>query len=152
FAELAERCGWATWEHPDQGPDLCCGLAGRAYGLIALHQVTGDAAWLARARELAGRAATELEERPVGDGLYRGTRGVAVLAAEIDRPEIAAMPVFASEGWPRVAPRVALTDTPMDTPRVARPGGAVDFAGEPGSTRAKWQRSNPRSASPGGIG
>ena len=36
--------------------DLCCGLAGRAYALLALHRASGADIWLREARTLAVRA------------------------------------------------------------------------------------------------
>jgi serine/threonine-protein kinase len=99
FLELAERSAWAAWEQKTPSADLCCGLGGQAYGLLALYQATGSGAWLSRARELAGDAAIGIRERSlVRDSLYRGEPGIAVLAAEMDRPELAAMPLFAPEG------------------------------------------------------
>jgi hypothetical protein len=119
YAALAESAAWNAWESAD-GTDgtggtggtgamgsLCCGLAGRAYALLNFHRQAGaigelaGAAWLARARALAERAATDLSwaaESP--DSLYRGELGLAVLAADLARPEGAALPFFADEGWP----------------------------------------------------
>ena len=31
--------------------------------------------------------------------LYRGRVGLGVIAAEVERPELAAMPLFEDEGW-----------------------------------------------------
>ena len=96
--ELAEGAAWHAWETPAGGADLCCGLAGRAYALLAHHRATGEASWQARARLLAARAFQEpATER--AHSLYRGTLGVAVLAAELETPEEASMPFFGEEGW-----------------------------------------------------
>ncbi|HKV13095.1 MAG TPA: lanthionine synthetase LanC family protein [Thermoanaerobaculia bacterium] len=100
FADLALGAAWNTWEAPDGGGSLCCGLGGRAYALLNLHRHGGGPEWLERARELANRAAVDIvqgSERE--DSLYKGTVGVALLAAEIARPEAAAMPFFEEEGW-----------------------------------------------------
>lgn len=100
FAELALGAAWNTWEAPDGGGSLCCGLGGRAYALLNLYRHGGGSEWLERARELANRAAADIvqgSERE--DSLYKGTVGVALLAAEIARPETAAMPFFEEEGW-----------------------------------------------------
>jgi serine/threonine-protein kinase len=98
---LAEGAAWNAWEAPDGGNgSLCCGLAGRAYALLNLYRQGGGAEWLERARELADRAAVAIErssEPP--HSLYRGALGVAVLAADLARPEEAAMPFFEEEGW-----------------------------------------------------
>ena len=81
---------------------LCCGLAGRAYSLLALHRETDDSLWLDGAWALAGRAvrssAAEDERRL---SLYKGKLGVGVLLADLSAPERAAMPFFVSEGWPQ---------------------------------------------------
>lgn len=98
--QLAEGAAWNAWEAPDANGSLCCGLAGRAYALLHLHKHGGGEEWLARARELAGRAALAIErtaEAP--DSLYKGAVGVAALAADLARPEEAVFPFFEEEGW-----------------------------------------------------
>jgi serine/threonine-protein kinase len=109
-AALAQGAAWDAWKSADgtdgtDGTDangsLCCGLAGRSYALLNLYSHTGDSSWLARARALAERAADDLAwaaESP--DSLFRGELGLAVLAADLARPEGAALPFFADEGWP----------------------------------------------------
>ena len=102
FDDLADRAAWTAYEWaPDATGDLCCGLAGRAYALLCRYKETGERLWLARARALADRAAVrppmEVHRR---DSLYHGEVGIAVLAAELQCPEFASMPVFESEGWP----------------------------------------------------
>jgi hypothetical protein len=105
FLELARLSAWHAWEDREPGFSLCCSLAGRAYGLLNLYRHTGDQAWLARARTLGVRAASEvlMEGRapwyPLS--LYKGDLGVAVLAADLEHPEFACMPLFEEEGWPR---------------------------------------------------
>ena len=101
YAALALGAAWNAWESPDRNGSLCCGLTGRAYALLHLHRHGGGAVWLARARQLAERAAADLRwaaESP--DSLYKGEVGLAVLAADLARPEGAAMPFFGDEGWP----------------------------------------------------
>jgi serine/threonine-protein kinase len=100
YTALAEAAAWNAWESPAGGGSLCCGLAGRAYALLNLHRHGGGREWLARARDLANRAALEIErssERE--DSLYKGRIGVALLAADLARPETAVMPFFEDEGW-----------------------------------------------------
>ncbi|MEP7325486.1 MAG: lanthionine synthetase LanC family protein [Gemmatimonadota bacterium] len=109
FLRLAEGAGWSSWEAASPLPDLCCGLAGRAYGLLNLYRHTGDQEWLERARVLAERAARSFAsrrstlERPLG--LYKGMAGIAVLAADLVHPERSALPFFEAEGWPESAGR-----------------------------------------------
>ncbi|HYO15932.1 MAG TPA: lanthionine synthetase LanC family protein [Thermoanaerobaculia bacterium] len=100
FWQLAEGAAWNAWEAPDGGGTLCCGLAGRAYALLHLNRHGGGPEWLARARDLADRAARAVErDAEAPDSLYKGRIGVAVLAADLARPEGAAMPFFEEEGW-----------------------------------------------------
>ncbi|HEX2086227.1 MAG TPA: lanthionine synthetase LanC family protein [Solirubrobacteraceae bacterium] len=99
FAQLAERAAWTAYEGgPDVCGDLCCGLAGRAYALLGLHRHSGEAAWLARARLLGARAATEVATHSLRrDSLYKGEVGVALLTAELADSEPPGMPLFAPE-------------------------------------------------------
>jgi serine/threonine-protein kinase len=109
WAALADGAAWHAWEAPSLtlggGADLCCGLAGRAYALLEHHRRHPDRPrWLERARELALRATAEVRaghnaER-LRDSLYKGELGVALLIADLERPEAAAMPFFGEEGWP----------------------------------------------------
>lgn len=101
FLNLARSAAWNVWEQPQQVDNLCCGLAGRSYALINLFKFTGEPAWLERARVLAESAAAA---DPTPDmpaySLYKGKVGVAVLAADLEQVEGAAMPFFGEEGWP----------------------------------------------------
>jgi serine/threonine-protein kinase len=100
FAWLARQAAWCACESAAAGGDLCCGFAGRAYSLLRLYQHTGEAHWLARARLLADRAAISIRSASLRrDSLYKGDIGVALLAAELETPERACMPLFASERW-----------------------------------------------------
>lgn len=105
FGALAQDAAWNAWEADDQIGQLCCGRGGRAYALLALHRHTGDAAWLHRARVLASRAAAQItpaESEGRVDSLYKGSVGIALLAAEQADPELARMPFFEAHGWPAV--------------------------------------------------
>jgi serine/threonine-protein kinase len=107
FVELARGAAWNVWEGDTmQALDLCCGLSGRSYALLALYRQTGEIEWLRRGRTLAAEAA-EIESsggehgQPYGlTSLYKGQLGTALLIAEIERPELARMPMFEAEGWP----------------------------------------------------
>ena len=108
YGVLAERAGLDAWESEDAIGSLCCGFAGQAYALLSLYKHTDDKTWLHRAQAQAQKAARSfLERSPGGEGnepggqaesLYKGKLGVAVLAAELERPEFAAMPFFESGG------------------------------------------------------
>ena len=101
FLDLAVKAAWNAYEDPAFYGDLCCGLAGRAYALLNLYRSTGDASWLTRARELSDRSALTIASSSIReDSLYKGSVGVAVLAAELARPEASCMPLFEDEGWP----------------------------------------------------
>jgi serine/threonine protein kinase len=100
WEQLAIAAGWHAWEAGDQVESLCCGLAGRAYALLALNQQGAGEEWLVRARTLADRAALGVRRsEESAHSLYRGSLGIAVLTADLERPEGAAMPLFGREGW-----------------------------------------------------
>ncbi len=95
YARLAIGAAWSTYEDRSEVSDLCCGLAGRAYALLSLYRHGGEGAWLARARECAERAAVGIKVAATRrDSLYKGEVGVALLAAEIEDPVYARMPLF----------------------------------------------------------
>lgn len=95
YLRLAEASAWNAWEEPLYTADLCCGSAGRAYGLLNLYKHTGAREWLGRAKHLANHAATHARNEPQrSHALWKGELGVAVLIAEIAAPESAAMPLF----------------------------------------------------------
>ncbi len=110
YLSLAEKAAWDTWEDADNIGSLCCGLAGRAYGLLNLYRYSGERDWLCRAKELAYRAAASQESlgshtiAPYkvldarSNSLYKGEIGVAVLVAELFHPEESCMPFFEREG------------------------------------------------------
>ena len=100
YLPLAEAAGWHTWEEPGGGASLCCGLAGRAYGLLRLYRHTGEPAWLARSRKLAAAAAAGTQEGTFPDSLYKGQVGIALVTEELRDPATAAMPLFEPERWP----------------------------------------------------
>jgi serine/threonine-protein kinase len=95
YLALAEAAAWNAWEEPRYTADLCCGTAGRAYGLLNLYKHTGAGEWLSRARQLANHAAATARTNPArAHALWKGELGVAVLIAELASPETARMPLF----------------------------------------------------------
>ena len=105
YLDFAERAAWAAWESEPGIVDLCCGLAGRAYALLALHRVTGAVAWLRRATRLTEQAVSLATgqrgpERP-RHSLYKGELGLGVLIADLEQPAHASMPMFGPEGASR---------------------------------------------------
>jgi predicted Ser/Thr protein kinase len=116
WLELARKAAWDTWDAPAPPGigGLCCGLAGRSYALLSLYRLGEGRVWLERSRELARRAAEEIaHSSEPQDSLYRGELGVAVLLADLEHPEEAAMPFFESR------PGVPPTELPVCTPKSA---------------------------------
>ncbi len=100
WLDLAEGAAWNAWEAPDGNASLCCGHAGRAYALLELWKSGAGDRWLDRARDLGDRAAEMIvRASEAADSLYKGEIGVAVLAADLTRPEDAVQPFFGDEGW-----------------------------------------------------
>lgn len=108
YLELAERAAWNAWERVSPNPTLCCGAAGQAYALLNYFRHSGDDVWLKRARHIASRAADAFSAQTAVPGpdspelreasLYKGGAGIALLSAELERPEYARMPMFELEG------------------------------------------------------
>jgi eukaryotic-like serine/threonine-protein kinase len=112
YLRLAEEAAWNAFDEPGAAIGLCCGLAGRAYGLLCLYKHTGEGNWLTRAKELGNRAAaaarhgrafqsylpSALECRR--HSLYKGELGLAVLLADLSAPNDASMPFFEPQGSP----------------------------------------------------
>lgn len=100
YRELAIGAARDALGPAESGIDLCCGLTGRAYALLALHRGSGDEYWLNEARRLTVRALRpRLTDSPVALSLYKGAVGPAVLAAELPKPATASMPLFEAECW-----------------------------------------------------
>ena len=107
YGDLAEQAGLDAWESDGQIGNLCCGYAGQAYALLNLYKHTGDNVWLHAAQTQTQRAARSILDMPSSgayqelatraESLYKGELGVALLAAELENPRYAAMPLFESE-------------------------------------------------------
>jgi serine/threonine-protein kinase len=102
YRHWGDGAAWGAYEGTFDAPgEVCCGLAGRSYALLSQYAVTGDGKWLARARVLADRAATNVLAKSLRpDSLYKGEIGTALLVGELDTPEFARMPLYDGEGWP----------------------------------------------------
>jgi serine/threonine-protein kinase len=101
--EAAEGAAWHAWEGGGGPADLCCGYAGRAYALLEMYRASGDEKWRKRAQRLAERAVDisshmRSHEHP-RHSLYKGELGLALLISDLEEPQHAAMPLFASERW-----------------------------------------------------
>ena len=98
FGRIAARAALHAYEAPTDIADLCCGAAGRAYAMLDMFRHTGERQWLTRAHALAERA-VGLADRGflARSSLYKGEVGVALLLADLDRPELSCMPLFDRE-------------------------------------------------------
>ena len=101
YLKDAERFAWHCWEDPANVPNLCCGLAGRAYALAYYSQVTNSKIWHQRALKLIDQAMKQreqidTEEMPM-HSLYKGQLGVALAAIEIETGKKYSMPFFGIE-------------------------------------------------------
>jgi len=100
YLDVAHGAAWRSWESSEPTVTLCCGLAGRAYALLNMYRNTGDRVWLDRASGLARRSERDgyiPAEYP--HSLYKGEFGLAVLAADLEEPDQAAMPFFEPVGY-----------------------------------------------------
>lgn len=102
LAPLAVMAGEHAWaQRPADTGHLCCGSAGQGYAFLALHRLTGDGAYVDRARQRLDHAVGFVGTRAMSpDSLYKGDLGVALLEVELSDPFLAAMPLFEPEGWP----------------------------------------------------
>jgi eukaryotic-like serine/threonine-protein kinase len=98
YGMLARGAAVNAWQEPRNFGDLCCGAAGRAYAMLNLYRETGEGVWLERARGLAQDAAAGIANWSLRrDSLYKGEIGVALLIADLERPELSCMPLFDKE-------------------------------------------------------
>ena len=97
YLELAERAGLDASAQAGT-THLCCGTAGQAYALLELYRHTGEPRWLSSAETLAATAARSVASNRGRDliegSLYKGEIGVAALLVDLERPELASMPIF----------------------------------------------------------
>ncbi len=96
YLNIAER----TMQHVLQDArskiyNLCCGTSGQAYSLLCLYNLTGEKKYLEHSMSLKQRILDNLSypsERI--NSLYKSMPGAAVLFCELERPELARMPLF----------------------------------------------------------
>jgi serine/threonine-protein kinase len=110
FERLARMAAWRSYDGLSDAPgDLCCGLAGRAYALLALHRFTRELPWLERAKVLAKRAAASPGIPPNRlNSLFHGDIGIALVASDLAAPEFSCMPFFEGEHWSKLAASSAI--------------------------------------------
>jgi len=106
WLSLAEGAGHDACHAREEGSSLWCGLAGKAYSQLNLYKHTGERSWLENAFAIASLAMRRTEDTikttmpRIPFSLYHGDLGPAVLAAELEPPDYAAMPFFEDEAWP----------------------------------------------------
>jgi len=99
YMALAEASAIDAWERRDGTASLCCGLAGQAYAAAALFETTGSPVWRERARQLASKAEDQSGlGSALRESLLKGQLGVALVCAELDGSQSAAMPLFGRVG------------------------------------------------------
>jgi serine/threonine-protein kinase len=90
YLERARRAAWALTGSPSSGafPDVCCGLGGRAFALLALERIEPEMGWyehaLTATAEAIRRAMTHGTEHP--NGLLKGLAGLVCLARDLIVP------------------------------------------------------------------
>jgi hypothetical protein len=98
---LAEAAAYDVWDGVAASASLCCGMIGRAYGLLSFFRLTGDETWHQRAIGLAETAAHlgGFGQAP-SHSLFKGELALAVLASDLAHPMASAFPLLETEGWP----------------------------------------------------
>lgn len=87
---LARRCAYHAGQcRVIDSATLCCGIVGKAWALVSVYRASREERWLQRARALARAAPT-----PDDDGLFYGTLGAKLLAAELQDPMNARFPLY----------------------------------------------------------
>lgn len=93
FLKLATEAASHALHHPDLNPNLCCGLAGRAFAMIHMFQVTGQKRYLDHAQTLYAAARTGDFPQDFSDlSLLKGSLGVDVLGFGLRDPMYAVFP------------------------------------------------------------
>jgi eukaryotic-like serine/threonine-protein kinase len=101
FLELGRMAAEHAWSESAPMGHLCCGTAGQAYAFLCLHRLTGEDAYVDRARLMLDRSIDFIGDQGMTrNSLYKGDVGVALLETELREPLMSAMPMFESEGWP----------------------------------------------------
>lgn len=97
FTDTTIRAAWTVTDTEAANASLCCGDAGRAYALLAAYRVTGDPAWLHRARAAGALAYEHAGSLPTQTALFQGAVGPAVLQLALDDPDRGSFPML--ERW-----------------------------------------------------
>jgi lantibiotic modifying enzyme len=101
--DLASMAASEAFSNPNRQAHLCCGIAGRVFGLLAMFRYTGESRWLDKARS-SGLRLFDPQLPPGADkqtySLFWGALGCALTLEELQYPEQACMPLFADAAWP----------------------------------------------------
>jgi serine/threonine-protein kinase len=96
---FAEDCAEDAVAAGEDSASLCCGRAGQGFAALTVYRATGERRWLTAAQRVAAdavRAAAD-EDAPAHQ-LFAGELGAMLLAAELEDPARAAMPVYETIG------------------------------------------------------
>ncbi len=75
--------------------NLCCGMAGQAYALLGLYNITGNQLYLDHTQKIKQKIMHHVASPVlVNNSLYKGEVGLGVLLVELEKPECARMPLF----------------------------------------------------------
>jgi serine/threonine-protein kinase len=93
FAEHSAEDAVSATDEGNQS--LCCGRAGQGFAALTLYRATGERRWLTAAHRVAADAVRALaSDTTPTPQLFSGELGVALLVAELEDSERAAMPVY----------------------------------------------------------
>lgn len=96
YLDIADRAAQHMLHDTDTGIyNLCCGMAGQAYALLSLYNVTGEKKYLQNTIELKQRILNTISiPSDRVNSLYKSIPGAAVLFCELEKPSLARMPLF----------------------------------------------------------
>lgn len=96
---FAEDCAADAVAADGDSASLCCGRAGQGFAALTLYRATGERRWLTAAHRVAADAARAAATEDVpAHQLFAGELGGMLLAAELEDPARAAMPVYEAIG------------------------------------------------------
>jgi eukaryotic-like serine/threonine-protein kinase len=96
YLDIAERTArYIIQDKSSRNYNLCCGMAGQAYALLNLHNLTGEKIYIEHALGLK-QGILEIIASPSEriNSLYKSTPGAGVLFCELERSALARMPLF----------------------------------------------------------